>query len=346
MAAGLAPDGATLGAQPSVVAVPADTATGSRPNSLADDRTLGRASWLRRRAGAVWELVRPFAYTASVIPVLAGGALTAVDGRFSWLPFLAALAGGVLLHTGTNVINEIYDVRQGIDTMMSPRASHALLKGRLTERSAFVTAFAAFVLAVVVGVYLIALRGPTIVVLGLIGLVGGYTYTAPPFQYKYHALGVPIVFVLMGPLMVAGSYFAITGTWAPQAFVLSVPVGLLVAAILHGNEWRDISEDTRAGIVTLSSRIGRDYAHYGYLGLVLGAYITLGLSVAFGLLPPATLLAILSLPFLAQVVRSAELGASGQARAIAMIDLETARLHLAFGALLVGGLLLSGLLQR
>jgi len=63
-------------------------------------------------------------------------------------------------------------------------------------------------------------------------------------------------------------------------------------------------------------------------------------------LPPATLLAILSLPFLAQVVRSAELGASGQARAIAMIDLETARLHLAFGALLVAGLLLSGLLQR
>jgi len=274
VAVGSATDGAPGATPTPAVAAPAvtiDSLAPSRPNSLADDRTLGRASWLRRRAGAIWELVRPFAYTASVIPVLAGGALAAVDGYFSWLPFLAALAGGVLLHTGTNVINEIYDVRQGIDTIMSPRASHALLKGRLTERSAFVTAFAAFVLAGAVGVYLIALRGPSIVVLGLIGLIGGYTYTAPPFQYKYHALGVPIVFVLMGPLMVAGSYFAITGMWAPQVFVLSVPVGLLVAAILHGNEWRDISEDTRAGIVTLSSRIGRDYAHYGYLGLVLGA---------------------------------------------------------------------------
>jgi 1,4-dihydroxy-2-naphthoate octaprenyltransferase len=251
----------------------------------------------------------------------------------------------VLLHSGTNIVNEIYDVRQGIDTITSPRASHALLKGRMSERAAFVAAAFAFLVAIAVGVALVTLRGPAIVVLGLLGLIGGYGYTAPPLQYKYHALGVPLVFLLMGPLMVVGSYFAVTGIWAAQAVVLSVPVGLLVAAILHGNEWRDISEDTRAGIVTLSSRVGRDWAHYGYVALVLGAYMTLGLAVALRLLPPATLLAILSLPFLAQVVRSAELGATGQARAIAMIDLQTARLHLAFGALLVAGILLSGVIR-
>jgi 1,4-dihydroxy-2-naphthoate octaprenyltransferase len=313
--------------------------------ALADDRRLGVLERGRRRLGATWEILRPFAYTASVIPVLAGGALAYVNGGFSLAPFLAALLGGVLLHSGTNIVNEIYDVRQGIDTITSPRASHALVKGRLTERAAFVAAALAFALAVVVGLYLVALRGPAIVVLGVIGLVGGWGYTAPPLQYKYRALGVPLVFLLMGPLMVAGTYFAVTGTWSVDALILSVPVGLLVAAILHGNEWRDIGEDTRAGIVTLSSRIGREWAHYSYVALVLGAYITLGLAVAFGLLPPATLLAIVSLPFLAQVVRSAELGASGQARAIAMIDLQTARLHLAFGTLLVLGVLLSGFLR-
>jgi 1,4-dihydroxy-2-naphthoate octaprenyltransferase len=312
---------------------------------LADDRRLTTGQRIARRAGGVWEILRPFAYTASIVPILAGGALAAVDGRFEWLPFLAALAGGVLLHSGTNVVNEIYDVRKGIDSITSPRASHALVKGRLTERQAFVAGVVAFVLAVAVGLYLVALRGPTIVVLGLLGLVGGWGYTAPPLEYKYRALGVPLVFLLMGPLMVGGTYFAVTGAWEPQAFVLSVPVGLLVAAILHGNEWRDISEDTRAGIVTLSSRVGRRWAHWSYVALVLGAYITLGLAVAFALLPPATLLAILSLPFLAQVVRSAELGATGQARAIAMIDLETARLHMTFGLLLVAGVLLSGVLR-
>ena len=320
-------------------------AASSGGGALADDRRLGPVEVARRRLLATWEILRPFAYTASVIPVLAGGSLAALDGQFVWLPFLAALAGAVLLHSGTNIVNEIYDVRQGIDTIVSPRASHAIVKGRMSERAAFAVAGTAFALAVGVGIYLLALRGPAIAVLGLLGLVGGWGYTAPPLQYKYRALGVPLVFLLMGPLMVVGSYFAVTGMWSPVAAVLSVPVGLLVAAILHGNEWRDISEDTRAGIVTLSSRIGREWAHYGYVGLVLGAYMSLGLSVAFGLLPPATLLAILSLPFLAQVVRSAELGATGQARAIAMIDLQTARLHLAFGAFLVIGLLLAGVVR-
>jgi 1,4-dihydroxy-2-naphthoate octaprenyltransferase len=332
--------GTALGAAP---ASPSESARGAPPVAvgLADDRRLGPAERFRRRAAATWEILRPFAYTASVIPVLAGAALSVVDGAFSWWPFLAALAGGVLLHSGTNIVNEVYDVRQGIDTITSPRASHAIVKGRITERAAFVTAGLAFVLAIAIGVYLISLRGPAIVVLGLLGLIGGWGYTAPPLQYKYRAMGVPLVFLLMGPLMVVGSYFAITGTWSFAALVLSIPVGLLVAAILHGNEWRDISEDTRAGIVTLSSRLGKEWAHYGYVALILGAYMTLGLAVAFRLLPPAALLAILSLPFLAQVMRSAELGATGQARAIAMIDLQTARLHLAFGTLLVLGVLLS-----
>ena len=311
--------------------------------SLADDRRLSPAERVRRRAGATWEILRPFAYTASVIPVLAGSALAWVDGLFAWLPFLAALAGGVLLHSGTNIINEIYDVRQGIDTITSPRASHAIVKGRMTERQAFGAAFTAFGLAILVGLYLVALRGPAIVALGLLGLAAGYTYTAPPFQYKYRALGVPLVFVLMGPLMTCGAYFAVSGQWSIESLILSIPVGLLVAAILHGNEWRDISEDTRAGIVTLSSRLGRRWAHWFYVALVLGAYVALGLAVSAGLIQPTTLIVVLSLPFLLQVVRAAELGATGQARAIAMIDLQTARLHLAFGSLLVAGVLLSGL---
>ena len=334
-----APAGARASARPE--SVPQVAAVSAPGVGLADDRRLGLGDRAGRRLGALWEVLRPFAYTASVIPVLTGGAIAVVDQNFSWLPFLAAMLGGVLLHSGTNIINEIYDVRKGIDTIVSPRASHALLKARLTERQAFVVAFTAFGLAILVGIYLIALRGPAIIGLGALGLLGGYFYTAPPFEYKYRALGVPIVFLLMGPLMVVGTYFAITGTWSSTALAASIPVGLLVTAILDGNEWRDISEDSRAGISTLSARLGRERAHYFYVALVLGAYMALGLSVAIGWLPPQTLLAIVSLPFLAQVIRSAELGATGQQRAIAMIDVQTARLHLTFGSLLVVGLLLS-----
>jgi 1,4-dihydroxy-2-naphthoate octaprenyltransferase len=325
--------------------LPAEAGSSEVPTtpSITDALTLWER--LRRRVGTAWEVIRPFSFTASIIPVAAGGALAFADGQFNPGLFLLALLGGVLLHIGTNVTNEIYDVRKGIDTITSPRASHAILKGRIGERSAYAFALTAFALAAAVGVALILARGWPIVALGIAGLAGGYFYTAPPFEYKFRALGLPLVFLLMGPLMTVGSYYAVSGSWSPVALVLSLPIGLLVAAILHGNEWRDIREDTRAGIVTLSSRIGREWAHYGYLGLTLGAYIVLALAVVVGELPPATLLAILSLPLLVVVVRAAELGASGQARAIAMIDLQTARLHAAFGLLLVAGVVLAALVH-
>ena len=318
--------------------------TTAAATSLAEDRSLSGASRLRRRAGAVWEVLRPFAFTVTLMPVAAAGALAWADGRFDLLPFMLALLGAVALQSGTNIVNEVFDVRKGIDTITSPRASHAILKGRISERGAYRLAMGFFGLAVLAGVALTALRGWPIVALGLIGLAGGYFYTAPPFQYKFHALGVPLVFLLLGPLATVGGYFAVTGTWSVTALWLSVPIGLLTAAILHGNEWRDISDDTRAGIATLSSRLGRDFAHYAYLAMTLGAYITLAVAVVLDVLPAQVMLAVLSLPLLAVVIRAAELGAGGQARAIAMIDLQTARLHWVFGALLVGGLLLSGML--
>ncbi len=321
-----------------------DHAAGSTPASheLEGDHRLGPIERARRRVAAGWEIVRPFAYTVSVMPVLAGGSLAAVDGRFAWAPFLAALGAAMFVQSGTNVINEVYDVRKGIDTITSPRASQAVLKGRFSEQGAHAFSIGLFAIGMALGIYLVYLRGPGMLALGLLGLAGGYFYTAPPFQYKYKGLGVPMIFVLMGPLTVVGSYFAVSGTWDWHALVLSAPVGLLVAAIVHGNDWRDIGDDTRAGIVTLSSKIGRRWAHYSYLGLVLGAYATVGLAVTVRWLPPTTGLVMLSVPYLAQVVQSAELGANGQARAIAKIDLETAHLHLAFGLLLVAGLLLSG----
>src|SRR4029078_2357403 len=180
-------------------------------------------------------------------------------------------------------------------------ASHAIVKGRMRERTALTIAGTAFLLAIVVGIALVAMRGPAIIVLGLLGLLGGWGSTAPPLEYKNRALGVPIVFLLMGPLMVEGAYFAVSGQWSVTALVLSIPVGRLVAAILHGNEWRDIREDSRAGISTLSARIGRRWAHVGYLALILGAYMALALAVIAGALPAWALLAVLSLPWLAAV---------------------------------------------
>jgi 1,4-dihydroxy-2-naphthoate octaprenyltransferase len=305
---------------------------------LRDERPFCGIERLRRRAGAWFEIARPFSFTASTVPVVTAGALAAVDHHFSWPFFIAAFLAAVMLHTGTNVINEIYDVRKGIDSITSPRASHALLKGRLQEPEAFALAAAAFAVSIAIGLGLIATRGWPVAVFGVLGLIGGFSYTAPPLQYKYHAFGLPLVFLMMGPLMVLGAYYVVAGSLDLRALAISVPVGLLVAAILHGNEWRDVGEDARAGIQTFSILAGRRAAYRGYVSLVIGAYIALALAVVVRALPPLSLLAMLSLPLLARTIGMSELGARGQQRAIARIDLQTAQLHAAFGFLLALGL--------
>ncbi len=341
--------GRSAPARAAAPAAPVPAAASPAPAAAAD---LGGAApperrrpWTARRLAAWFEIARPFSFTASTVPVAAGGALAALDGRLDWPLFVAALIAAVLLHVGTNITNEIYDVRKGIDSITSPRASHALLKGRLSEHEAFALAATAFAGSMAIGIWLVVERGWPVAVLGVLGLVGGLGYTAPPLEYKVHALGPPLVFLLMGPLMVVGSYYVSSGTFTWAALVASVPVGLLVTAILHGNEWRDVSEDARAGISTMSIRAGRHFAHELYLALVIGAYLVLALAVAVGALPPLSLLAMLSLPLLVRAVRASELGATGQQRAIAMIDLQTAQLHAAFGFLLVVGLAIAAVVR-
>jgi 1,4-dihydroxy-2-naphthoate polyprenyltransferase len=340
-AAATAATAGTAGEAGRAVDPAAAAAVTGAPSGGVGATTLSGGRGLGRRLAAWAEIVRPFSFTASTVPVAAGGALAALDGKLDWPLLVGALLAGMLLQIGTNVTNEIYDVRKGIDSITSPRASHALLKGRLSEREAFGLVIAAFTASVAIGVWLLAVRGWPVAVFGLLGLIGGLGYTAPPLEYKFHALGPPLVFLLMGPLMVIGSYYVSSGSFTWAALVASIPVGLLVTAILQGNEWRDVSEDARAGITTLSIRAGRRFAHELYLWLVLGAYLVLALAVAFDSLPPLSLLAMLSLPLLVRAIRASELGASGQQRAIAMIDLETAQLHAVFGFLLVAGLALA-----
>jgi 1,4-dihydroxy-2-naphthoate octaprenyltransferase len=309
---------------------------------LAQDRlSLPEKVW--RRVSAYYEVMRPFSLSASSVPVLAAGALAWGSNLFNPILFIAALVGALALHIGTNITNEIFDVRNGVDTITSPRASMALLKGRLTEREAFGLVAVFYSIASVIGLYLLTARGWPVLAFGVLGLVAGFGYTAPPLQYKYRALGLPLVFLMFGPLMTIGTYYVVTGGFSWQAVIVSIPVGLLVTAILHGNEWRDIADDKRYGVGTVSSWMGGKQAYRIYVGLIVAAYIALAIAVLLGWLPTMSLLAMLSLPLFVRAIRNAELGAMGQQRAIAMIDLQTAQLQALFGFLLVAGLVLAAL---
>ena len=132
--------------------------------------------------------------------------------------------------------------------------------------------------------------------IGVAGLLGGYLYTGGPKGYKYLALGEVLVFVLMGPLSVVGTYLALTGEVSLVVLLASLPVGSLVAAIMAINNHRDAASDRGAGVKTLSNVIGFRASRVENLILPVSAYLFVGLAALFGLLSVWTLLVFLSLP--------------------------------------------------
>jgi 1,4-dihydroxy-2-naphthoate polyprenyltransferase len=296
------------------------------------------------KAAAWLEISRPFSWTASVVPVLVGSALAWKDGSFSPPIFLAVLLASVTLQAATNVVNELYDVRNQVDTLDSPRASRALVEGRLTDREALWGGLLLFGVVVAIGLVLVALRGLPMLALGLVGVLGGYFYTAPPFQYKYRALGVPLVFLLMGPLMVIGAYYALSGSHSEQAVLASLPVGILFAAIWHANDVRDVEDDARTGFQTLSTLLGQVTAAHLYVAMIVAAYLVVLALAAARVLPIWSLVTLLVLPLALGAARKMERGVhvSGGTVYLARLDQATAQLHLLFGLLLA----LAFVLQR
>lgn len=299
-----------------------------------------------RSTASLWlQAVRAFSFTASVIPVLLGGllALGAPEPRRFWLlPF--AVLGGLLLHAGTNLVNDYFDFRKGVDREGTLGSSGILVAGLLPPRAILAGALVAFALAAGAGAVVVAVQGWPVLVLGAIGLAGGYLYTGRPVAYKYLALGDAMVFLLMGPLMVLGGYVAVTGVYRPEALLVSLPVGCLVAAILHANNTRDIGHDGEAGVVTVARLLGHRGAKVEYALLVGGAYAAVVALVLARVLSPFTLLVLLSAPLGAKALATVLRSRPGEAGDLATADVMTAQLHLLFGVLLTAGVVLGAVL--
>ncbi len=296
---------------------------------------------------SLWlQAVRPFAYSASVIPVLIGTALafTYHQGAIDWFLFPIVLIASILLHTGTNLVSEYWDFKRGVDRIDTYGSSRILVENLMQPKEVLFGGYVAFAIGFLLGLILIYFRGWEMFVLGMIGILGGIFYTSAPVNYKYLGLGDLLVFILMGPLMVIGAYFALTSDYNWQVLLVSLPVGFLVAAILNANNLRDIKHDSEAKIKTLANLIGPKASQIEYFSLVLLAYVTVIILVIFNLLSPATLLVFLSLPQAISNLKSVLKANVNNPHEIAILDVKTAQHHMLFGLLLFAGIFISGLI--
>ncbi len=287
-----------------------------------------------------YRAARPRTLSASVAPVLVGSALALPD-TFHPVRFILALAGAVALQVGTNMLNEHFDHVQGLDLTRERRADMVVQTGELPPGALFRGGLVAMLTGSLCGVALALMTGPSLLVLGVLSVLAGYAYTARPFALGYRALGEVTVFIFMGPVIVLGAYFVQTQRWSGRALLLSIPIGLLVAAILHMNNVRDMADDLANGKRTLANLFGRRVAEYEYMLLTLGSFaVLLGLVVA-RVAPAPSLVAFLTLPTAVRLTRILATG-TGVPR-LDRLMMGTARLHRDFGLLLALGVFAHGL---
>ena len=282
---------------------------------------------------------RPWSFSMTAISVSVGGALAAIYGDFSWFLYLVTLAGTILLHAATNLINDYYDVKSGVDTQEVATAQyrpHPLVEGKLEARHVRTAAYILYGLSTLIGIYLAATRGWELMWIGLIGAFASLTYTAPPLKYKYSALGEISVFLMWGPLMVAASFFVQRQEFNINAFWISLPFGVLVALVLLANNIRDIAHDRDKGVLTLAIVLGQHKGILLYGTLVVVAYLGIILMSIVGPLYLWSLIVLASLPLAIHLLRQMKEHVPADA------DARTAQLDTAFGVLLVISLVLAG----
>ena len=285
---------------------------------------------------SIWlQAIRAFAFPASVVPVLVG-AMLALQYKVAirWELFPVVILCAVLYHAATNLISDYFDYQKGVDKDYTFGSRRVVVDGLLSARQILAGAWVLFGAGIALGMILLAVRGMPMFWIGLIGLLGGYLYCGQPVGFKYIALGDVGVFALMGPMMVIGSFYALTGTFNPAIIYVSIPVGLLTAAILHANNTRDIAHDTSAKIRTFAGVIGHGAAKVEYYLLVGGAFVAVAIMVWKHILPLWSLIVFISAPPAIKNIKAMAVSHPGKIEDIATLDVFTAQHNLMFGVLL------------
>jgi 1,4-dihydroxy-2-naphthoate octaprenyltransferase len=296
--------------------------------ALAAPRAPGRA--------LAWCLaLRPWSFTISLAPILAGTSLAILDGHGVRVGIvLAALAASILIHAGTNLQNDVGDFRRGADGAGRIGPPRVTTEGWLPAGQVQAAVILCFTLAFVPGAYLVVHGGWPIIAIGIASVAAGAIYTAGPRPVAYSGWGEAFVILFFGLVAVGGMYYLHAGTIGSAPLLAGAAVGLLAAAVLVVNNLRDIDSDRRIGKNTLAVRWGVRFTLVEYAFLLLAPFALVlalaGSEGRIGLLAP-----LLVLPWAVRLYLRVRRTPSGAWLNAALAS--TAKLGLVFAILLSVG---------
>jgi 1,4-dihydroxy-2-naphthoate octaprenyltransferase len=297
------------------------------------------------RPGAVsvlWASVRPRSLTVAVVSSVLGTAALVPVHSVEALIAAGCLLLSVLLQAATNVLNDAEDALTGADDYAGSGASLAMRRHWITPAQAHLIALALFLAAAALGVAIaLAAHRPALLLLGLVALVVGWAYTAPPLRLAYRPLGEAASGLPMGLGIVWGTAAAQTSTVPHSVFWAAAPLALVTAAILHANNARDRVHDAAVGKRTLATRVSADAVVLEFRLLVGGVAAVLAAAFVTGGLPWWCLGAVLPALLGLRLARRArpDLDGLGWTRLL----IGCVQLHMLTGATLAAGFVLSAI---
>lgn len=254
-----------------------------------DKKSVSIKSWITA--------IRPRTLPAALSPVVVGSAMAFSDNTFRALPAVAAFIGAILLQIAVNLANDYFDFTKGVDSENRVGPIRVTQKGIISL--AMMRLAIAFILCLssLIGIYLIYVGGWPVFTIGVASILAALAYSGGPFPLGSHGMGDLLVFIFFGLVAVCGTYYVQALRLTYVAVIVSIPIGLLITAILVVNNMRDIETDRKAMKYTLAVILGRKGAMIEYFLLLAGAYIIPIILYATRLFSPAILLPFLSLPF-------------------------------------------------
>ena len=279
---------------------------------------------------------RPWSFSMTAISVLLAAACASFQETFRPLHLLLLLPAMILIHAGSNLINDYFDFKHDVDKNDAPTTKyrkHPILEGIFDASAVLRYAIILLSISGILGVILIVFSGWVIIPFAVFGGLASLFYTGDPVKYKHKALGEIFVFLLWGPVMMCASYYILAGTWQGTRVVVgaSIPQGLWVALVLLANNMTDIKYDSSVGVRTLATALKRKGAFRLYAALMVFIYLAVIFEVSFQLLPVWSLLTLGSLPLALHL----GLKFSGAAEIPADADPRTARIGMIFGILFI-----------
>jgi 1,4-dihydroxy-2-naphthoate octaprenyltransferase len=285
--------------------------------------------------------------TATIVPVALGGAVAAHDHRFAWGWFLLAMLGGVLIHIGLNMANDLFDDASGADAAnVTPTpfsgGSRVIQYGLVSRRTVVAASVGCYAAAIALGLGLAAARGAGLLLIGAVGVFLSLAYTAPPLKLVHRGVGEVVTALGFGPVTTLGTYYVCAQRFSGEAVYASLPVALLIALILYVNEIPDRAGDAAVGKRTLPVRWSKERVVAVYAGAAVLAYVLVIVGVVAGIMPAWTLLTLLTAPLARSVHRGLQRSYDKPYELMAAMQNNIA-LHFVTGLLLVAGYVIANI---